>query len=195
MSLVIAAAVTSSWRGAWIILDALVLPNQPTSSALLSVALGSAGLVFAVAPQPALAAWARDRRERRALWAADALYSYAASWVCVLFWRGVWALWDLAFEQGLPPGEPDLARARSGAISHAAGLAVLLVLGALRNLVASPMLIASDAAAPIFGAGATAGIGALNPFKRLRLPPAVQSAAEWHNAVGLPYVPVAASAA
>tara|TARA_B110001452_G_scaffold171528_1_gene143659 strand:- start:2538 stop:3188 length:651 start_codon:yes stop_codon:yes gene_type:complete len=194
-SLVIAAAVASAWRGAWILLDALFLPEQPVRSAVLSVALGAAFLVCAVAPQPALAAWARARRERRVLWAADAMYTYAASWVCVLLWRGVWALWDIGFDQGLPPAKHDMARARSGAISHAVGLVVLLVLGALRNLVASPMLIASDAATPIFGAGATAGIGALNPLTRLRRAPVVQSAVEWHSAVGVPYEPVAVDAA
>ena len=61
------------------------------------------------------------------------------------------------------------------------------MLGALRNVVAAPMVISSDAAAPIFGAGITAGIGALNPFERLRRPPAVQPREEWFKSVGLPY--------
>ena len=59
-------------------------------------------------------------------------------------------------------------------------LVLLLALGAMRNLAAAPMLISSDAVGPIFGAGATAGLGWLNAFKRLRSPPSVQSADEWN---------------
>ena len=88
---------------------------------------------------------------------------------------------------GLAPAPPDWAHARQGAISHALGLLLLGSLGALRNSVAAPMVISSDAVAPIFGAGVTAGVGTwLNPFERLKRPPAVQSRGDWHRAVGVP---------
>ena len=190
VSLIIAAAVTSSWRGGWLLLDALLLPQHPPWSSAASVALGSAGLVLAVAVQPSLAAWARKRTESKCtLWTADALYSYFGLWVCVAFWRGIWLAWDVLCTSKAP-GTLDLALALDGSISHGCGLLVLLILGGLRNLVAPPMLIASDAAAPIFGAGVTAGIGYLNPCERLRRPPVVQSAEDWHKAVGVPYFPI-----
>ena len=120
---------------------------------------------------------------------ADALYSYLSAVVCVLFWRGVWVLWDWRLAPRVAAA-PDYILASDGCVSHAAGFAVLCVLGALRNLVAAPMVISSDASPPIFGAGVTAGLHALNPLQRLRQPPVVQSREEWHRIVGLPYDPV-----
>jgi hypothetical protein len=152
--------------------------------------LGSIGMMSAAAVQPTLAAWARYHRAWRALWAADALYTYLSLWVCVLFWRGVWAYNEILCGTGAPPTAPDTARALSGGYSHGVGVVVLLVLGALRNTVACPMLISSDASAPIFGAGVTAGLSRLSPFERYRQPPEVQTAEEWHKAVGVPYTAV-----
>ena len=48
------------------------------------------------------------------------------------------------------------------------------------------MIIASDASVPIFGAGVTPGLAGLNPLERLRRPPNVQNAEEWHASVGVP---------
>ena len=186
VALVIAFSVTSVWRGAWVILDALFLPQRPLLSALASLLAGSVGLVIACFVQPSLAAWARAHDHWRTLWVADASYSYLSAWVCVFYWRGSWALWDQLFSVGLPPASADAGRAFTGVASHVAGLLVLLMLGAVRNLVAAPMLISSDASAPIFGAGATAGLAGLNPLERLKHPPTVHSEAEWSSLVGLP---------
>ena len=148
-------------------------------------------MLLAVSIQPMLATWAREHSNWHLLWACDALYTYFGMWVCVLVWRGVWISWDFPQLREPPKaGALDPALALDGCVSHAAGVAMLLVLGALRNLVAAPMLISSDASLPIFGAGATAGIGRLNPITRLREPPRVQSAEEWHRLVGIPYAPV-----
>ena len=53
--------------------------------------------------------------------------------------------------------------------------------------VPSALLAMSDAAPPIFGASVTAGLGGLNPIRRLGSPPVVQTAGEWHKAVGVPF--------
>ena len=187
VALVIAASVASTWRGGWAILDACFVPQHPVWSAILSAMIGAFGLVALCVVQSSLAAWARAHSGLRVLWAADALYTYLSMLACVFFWRGVWQLWDHSFGVGLPPSAVNASLAWGGLVSHSAGLVVLLALGAMRNLAAAPMLISSDAVGPIFGAGATAGIGWLNAFKRLRSPPPVQSAEDWHKAVGLPY--------
>jgi len=187
----IAAAVVSAWRGAWVLLDALLLPEALAWSAGVCICGGCAGKLLAMSLQPMLAAFAREHPTWQLLWVCDALYTYFGMWVCVLIWRGVWLSWDFTHLRELPKaGALDPALAIDGCVSHAAGVAMLLVLGALRNLVAAPMLISSDASQPIFGAGATAGIGRLNPITRLRQPPHVQSAEEWHRLVGIPYAPV-----
>jgi len=174
VSFVIAIGVVSSWRGAWVLVDSFLIPEHPARSTLASLALGTLLGIFLLAVQPSLAAWARAHAQWRfALWSADAVYTYLAFWVCVLVWRGVWYAWSDWFGLGLAPTEPGDAH-HSGAISHAAGVFLLLLLGALRNNVASPMTISSDAKPPIFGASSTAGLGGLNPFERLRRPPIVQ---------------------
>ena len=165
-ALLIGAAVVSVWRGAWVVLDALLLPEHPLWSAVASLFAGCVGMVTASAMQPCLASWARTHRERRALWIADALFTYAALWICVLFWRGVWAIWEHAFGHDPPVGSLNYARAATGCVSHGAGLVLLGVCGSLRNLSAAPMVISSDGALPIFGAGVTVGLRFLNPLTR-----------------------------
>lgn len=187
VSLIIATGVVFAWRGAWNICDSLLLPQQPLWSAAARLIGGSVLFVVACVIQPSLAAWARHHDRTRCLWLVDALYTYLSFWVSVLTWNGVWYIYDQVVGIGLAPAPPDWAHARQGAISHALGLLLLGSLGALRNSVAAPMVISSDAVAPIFGAGVTAGVGTwLNPFERLKRPPAVQSRGDWHRAVGVP---------
>lgn len=176
-AVVIATAVCSTWHGAWTTLDLYMLPQYPVASAIISVLTGSAGLIVLCIPQTSLAAWARAHSGSRVLWLADALYSYLAAWTAVFTWRGVWNLWHAGLGK----------TAWGGFISHCTGLGVLLLLGAMKNLSAAPMVINSDAVAPIFGASTTHGIGALNPIKRLRTAPVVMEEAAWHRAIGLPY--------
>ena len=184
----ITGAQTCGRRGAWVFLNALLLPWDPTTDALLSMGVGALGLMIAAGVQPGLASWARNHPTRHSLWLADALYSYVAAWVCVFYWRGVWALWDVVLNEHVPVGAVDVVMARHAAICHACGVLLLIVLGAVRNLVAAPMVVTSDAAQPIFGGGSTFGLGGLNPFDRYRLPPKVQDAESWHRAVGVPYL-------
>ena len=165
VAIFIAMAVTSAWRGTWVLLDLLLLPTSPTASALVCLAVGSFFMAVLAFFQPWLAAWARRHQRRRALWVADALYTYVGHWTCVCVWRGTWALWDQARLFSPSDNSADTAPVESAAavevwalvdaaVSHVAGLMVLLLMGSLRNLVAPPMLISSDASPPIFGAGA-----------------------------------------
>ena len=187
LALIVAAAVASVWRGAWLIVDAYVLPQVPRASAGLSLGIGAALMALCLGSQPLLAAWARAHRELRLVWVVDAMYSYACSWVCVFVWRGVWAGWDQALGVGLDASPPRHGVAVSGLYSHAAGLSVLLGLGAMRSLSACPMLYVSDDAAPLFGAAAFPALG-LRPLHRLRELPAPQSEGEWRAAVAVPTV-------
>lgn len=186
VALIVGAATVSVWRGSWLFLDVLLLPQHPLASAVASLVLGTIGFVILCGLQPTLASCARVHNHHRALWLADAIYCYLTSWVVVLYWRGCWYAWDQAFGNGMALAAPDYPP-MSAVVSHTTGVAVLLLLGGLRNLSAPPMIVSSDGVAPIFGAGATAGIGHLNPMLRWRRPPAVQSAEDWHGAVGVPF--------
>ena len=50
------------WRGAWVIVDAILLPSMPIASMCVSILAGAGGLVVAAAIQPSLAACARRCR-------------------------------------------------------------------------------------------------------------------------------------
>ena len=190
LSLVIAAAVASAWRGAWLGIDAVLLRSSLRASAALSLAAGSAQFLACVATQERLAAWSRQTSRRRALWAMDATYSYLSFWSCVLVWRGVWELWTCAFvEDGVWDMHPVPLLTRqlwTACVSHVAGIAVLLVLGGVRNLNAPPMLVCSDTAGPFLGASMTPGLRRFRPLDRLREPFPEQEAAAWYDAVGIP---------
>jgi hypothetical protein len=189
LALVIAAAVASAWRGAWLGVDAVLLRSSLRASAAVSLAAGSAQFLACVATQERLAAWSRQTSRRRALWAMDATYSYLSFWSCVLVWRGVWELWTCAFQDGVWDMHPEPLPTRqlwTACVSHVAGIAVLLVLGGVRNLNAPPMLVCSDTAGPFLGASMTPGLGRFRPLDRLREPFPEQEAAAWYDAVGIP---------
>ena len=86
---------------------------------------------------------------------------------------------------GLPPSPPNAALARGGWLSHACGVALLVAIGALRCLNAPPMLVFSDTAPPLFGAGVTGACGAFKPLGRFRRGPELQTREAWREAVGL----------
>ncbi|KAL1525275.1 hypothetical protein AB1Y20_020138 [Prymnesium parvum] len=182
VAMVLAVAVTSVWRGAWLILDAFLLPQQPPLSAAASLLLGALLFIFCRVVQPAFISWACNHPHRM-IWLMDALYSYIGMWSCALVWRGAWNLWDTALGRGLAATAADLQLALNGFLSHAVGLAVLGMLGALRSLNAPPMLLCCDTAAPIFGASVRC---TLQPFERIRRGPQPMPLHDWMGKVGLP---------
>ncbi len=80
LALVIAAAVASAWRGAWLGIDAVLLRRSLLASAAMSLAAGCVLFLTCVATQERLAAWSRQTSRRRVLWAMDAAYSYLSFW-------------------------------------------------------------------------------------------------------------------
>ena len=188
MALFVAAAVVSAWRGAWVLLDAILLPEKPMASAAASLGMGSAGFVACAAFQPLLIQTAQGLKGHGVLLSfVEALYSYAGLWVCVTVWRGVWYLWDHWQGIGAAASTLDGSLAVQAIISHVVGVVLLLPIRALRNLNAPPMLIGSDVSSPYLGARTTVGVRLLLPgLRNLSSTPAVQPPEEWRAAVGLP---------
>ena len=58
--------------------------------------------------------------------------------------------------------------------------------GALRSLVAPPMVVSSDTWGPLLGASTTPGLRGFRPLDRCQKPYPQQDAAEWYAAVGIP---------
>jgi hypothetical protein len=191
VALLIMSAVVSAWRGAWVILDALLFPDEPVASAAVTLGVGAAGFVACAVAQPALANWSRgDQRTLPAV--VDALYSYAGLWVSVATWRGAWYAWDLAQGRGAAAGPPDGGLALDGLVSHVVGLVALLPLRGFRNLNAAPMVISSDVRPPFLGGRTTVGVEVLLSglllLRSTGAPPVARAAGtqEWRAAVGLP---------
>eukprot|EP01065_Artemidia_motanka_P047707 TRINITY_DN7529_c1_g1_i2.p1 TRINITY_DN7529_c1_g1~~TRINITY_DN7529_c1_g1_i2.p1 ORF type:complete len:236 (+),score=52.36 TRINITY_DN7529_c1_g1_i2:43-708(+) len=191
----IGCAVAGAWRGAWVVLDATLWPEDTLASAGLGLGIGGAMFVALVAIQPLLAAHCLAYRpiaagtepdhdpvatvsnSRRYLAVfLDLVYSYAGFWCSVLTWRGAWQLWDHALDVGLPAGPTDHFLARGGWFSH-------------RGLNAPPVLNSADWVTPLYGARSTPGIGKYVPWFR-RLSPSAplpqMTREQWHDAVGLP---------
>ena len=134
--LLLAAGVTSFWRGAWYVMDAQLFPDSLLLSGGCTLALGWGGfaalhygLVPAVMARPDADSHGRPLR-------TAVLYLTGLSVVCC--WRGVWVLWDALFEASA--GAPDgLA---SGLTSHFAGAGLLLLGGHFTAMLAPPARIA-----------------------------------------------------
>mmetsp|Transcript_13999 Transcript_13999/g.26145 ORF Transcript_13999/g.26145 Transcript_13999/m.26145 type:complete len:230 (-) Transcript_13999:48-737(-) len=187
LALVVATGVVSAWRGAWLALDAQLWPQRPVASAALGLGWGCVLFALLGFLQPFLAATTARMKHRRWAWLADALFSYAGLWCCVLVWRGVWQLWDAVLGYSLTPGPPDLTLAAGAWLSHGVGVLLLLCIGGLRSLNAPPMLLLSDTVPPIFGARATSGVRGFVPGRRVTAVPIIQTPDAWHQAVGLPF--------
>lgn len=188
ISLTIACAVASAWRGAWLVLDASFLPENPVVSSAASLAGGSVLLVLTTWIQPCLYAMAR-RHPSRVIWLLDGLFSYVGFWCCVLVWRGMWQLWDHALGVGFAPAPRNLQLERGGWLSHGVGTALLVLLDAVRSLNAPPMIYVSDSGPPIFGARTSPSWdGLLRLDRHFHKPKLPADSNEWRTAVGLPAV-------
>ena len=188
IALIIACSVASAWRGAWLILDAAFLPEQPVVSAAVSLAIGSGLLWLATVVQPCLFAAVRLRPSHMS-WILDAAFSYVGFWCSVFVWRGMWQLWDHALGVGFAPAPRNLELERSGWLSHAVGVVVLFFTDALRSLNAPPMIYVSDSGPPLFGARTSPSWDGLLRLDRYLRPPVLpKNANEWRAAVGLPPV-------
>merc|ERR1719296_652241 len=122
LSLVVAFGASSAWRGSWMIMDALLLPEKPLASDALTAGIGPALFLLLAAVQPFLAAWVGRSRELR--WAgpcADLAFSYLGFWSCSMTWRGVWYLWDHASGFGRPAKPIDWEFARAGIFLQVVG--------------------------------------------------------------------------
>uniref|UniRef100_A0A6M2DZX2 Uncharacterized protein n=1 Tax=Xenopsylla cheopis TaxID=163159 RepID=A0A6M2DZX2_XENCH len=116
---IVGSLVVVVWRGAWVILDIIIFPKDPSLSALTSLALGYGIVVLTFSLQPIMR-WTCARLEGcwRVL-VAD-LFLFFSFIGTVNVWRSIWQLLDLYF---LPEH-----RIASDWITHAGCLFVLLVL-------------------------------------------------------------------
>ncbi|XP_026462985.1 uncharacterized protein LOC113365685 isoform X2 [Ctenocephalides felis] len=116
---IVGSLVVVVWRGAWVILDNIIFPDDPSLSALASLALGYGIVILTFSLQPIMR-WTCARLE--GFWrvlVAD-LFLFFSFIGTVNVWRSIWQLLDLYF---LPEH-----RIASDWITHAGCLFVLMVL-------------------------------------------------------------------
>ena len=89
-------AVASFWRGAWYVLDETVFPSSELNPVMACFLGGVSGLaasqhVKLMMMREHVGAATRSARKRVMLFSPP---TYFVGLSCVLFWRGVWCLWD-----------------------------------------------------------------------------------------------------
>jgi hypothetical protein len=182
-ALSISCAVVSAWRGAWLVLDAALLPGTPLGSAALSLGIGCILLWLSTIMQPTLYAAARTRPSR-VWWLLDALFSYGGLWCCVFIWRGIWQLWDHALGVGAASSPHDAALERSGWLSHGLGVLLALLVDGMTAMNAAPMLVGVDSATPFLSARSNPSWSSWNACERLRRPPEIaRDQDEWQREI------------
>mmetsp|Transcript_18994 Transcript_18994/g.42515 ORF Transcript_18994/g.42515 Transcript_18994/m.42515 type:complete len:235 (-) Transcript_18994:20-724(-) len=134
-------AVTSSWRGLWYIMDGTIFPDNLFLSGLTSIVVGWSSVAathyFALnstplSPSAAEAALAKMPASRQAL------YTYCIGLGIIATWRGVWVLWDAAYEKFTGVKAVDQP-AMSGLLSHVVGTGILATSGYMASLMAPPL--------------------------------------------------------
>ena len=107
----VGVAVASFWRGAWYVLDEVVFPADVFKSGLACFVAGVGGLATSQHAKllllRELSCTTKTSHRKRVLMFTPPTYFVALS--CVLFWRGVWCLWDSASDAyfGVADGEDD----------------------------------------------------------------------------------------
>ena len=174
--LLVAVAVSSSWRGGWYLLDEAAARTRLSAAerALGELVLGMCLFFLLSALQSALGSRIAGGRSR-AWHLVDALYAYLGLWCSLLTWRGAWLLWDSAYGGGTGGFGGMFA-------SHCTGVGVLTAVGMLRSLNGAPMLIAADEQ-PLLGAR-------MSPLELPSLArwlerPRAHELGQWRAAVGL----------
>ena len=94
----VGVAVASFWRGAWYVLDETVFPLDARKSGLACFAAGVCGLATSqhvkLMMLKDMACTTKTTNQKRVMLFSPPTYFVGLS--CVLFWRGVWCLWDSA---------------------------------------------------------------------------------------------------
>jgi hypothetical protein len=107
----VGVAVASFWRGAWYVLDEVAFPADVFKSGLACFVAGVGGLATSQHAKllllRELSCTTQTSHRKRVLMFTPPTYFVALS--CVLFWRGVWCLWDSAGDAyfGVADGEDD----------------------------------------------------------------------------------------
>ncbi|CAL6415334.1 unnamed protein product [Bathycoccus prasinos] len=161
-------AVASFWRGAWYVLDETVFPSSELKSGMACFLGGVSGLatsqhVKLMMMREHVGAATRSARKRVMLFSPP---TYFVGLSCVLFWRGVWCLWDSATDayfshrssssSSEKEEEENVSssyspKLKSGILSHAFGATALVSTGFLASAACPPagLWVARDAATAV----------------------------------------------
>lgn len=162
-------AVASFWRGAWYVLDETVFPSSELKSGLACFLGGVSGLatsqhVKLMMMREHVGAATRSNRKRVMLFSPP---TYFVGLSCVLFWRGVWCLWDSATDAYFSHSSSSSSaksekeeekvsssytpKLKSGILSHAFGATALVSTGFLASAACPPagLWVARDAATAV----------------------------------------------
>lgn len=123
------------WRGLWGLLDIFVVPTHMDISAYISVGLGYAVGFFCYAIQGPLSRYMTDSKKGYfGRFAISRCYTVLFSFGLINEWRGVWQTLDHHFGKSW----------KSGLTSASVGALVLASTCTLRNILAPPLVMATD---------------------------------------------------
>jgi hypothetical protein len=146
-------ATSLAWRGAWVLMDALLFPECPFASAAAGLGIGVGGYLVIVILAPFERRWLVHTSGVLPSGCGTyiaALYNYCGIWVVIASWRGIWELWDQAFGVGSEGGvhrRYNRALVLSALTSHLAGMAIVVALDAFQSLTAPQACMTSSRSA------------------------------------------------
>ncbi|XP_063701586.1 uncharacterized protein LOC134831710 [Culicoides brevitarsis] len=95
VTFVLATVIVTYWRGTWNLVALYLYPDNPTYSALASLAIGINGHLIFTGFQYHFQRYLDPDKHRLLYYVGSRLYTYVYGFVCVNGWRGGWALLDL----------------------------------------------------------------------------------------------------
>lgn len=135
--LIVSPAVVGYWRSAWMLMDIHVLPSDTLMSAIVSTVIGVFGHMFFSISGNLFTQYFHPNKNRILYYVVSRSYTVCYAFVCVNGWRGPWSLLDMHSKNSI-------------FISTLVGVIALIVIRGLRNVTASPCVIATDGAKGYF---------------------------------------------
>ena len=129
---VVCPALVSYWRGTWLILDSIFLPDRPLLGGWITFSVSFGTIYVVVLIGDHLKANLNERKWRKLSYLA---LFYSAGFLIVNTWRGLWILWDHFTTTSLI----------SGLLSHALGFFVVLSTQTTSSITAAPSYCITEA--------------------------------------------------
>lgn len=133
-SIIAGPLVIVYWVSTWKLCDIFIMPDDPTTSAVISLAIGSFGQFFLMFYQGAISELLTFKKRKFVNLMVSKMYALVLAQTCIHYWRGVWAMIDL-----FSPTDTFVT-----VMNVVQNCLILMISKTLRNSISVPFVVTTD---------------------------------------------------